>query len=70
MTDRINGLVVVLDRDYRDDDCEQIIEAIKMIRGVESVTKNVADLGSHIAKQQVRVELREKLIALYEDLSK
>ena len=37
MTDRIRVLSVCLDKEYRDDDCEAIINAIKMVRGVSDV---------------------------------
>lgn len=62
MTDRINALTVVLDRDYRDDDATHLIAAIQQFKGVLSVTPNVATLDSHIAETRVRRELGEKLM--------
>lgn len=41
MTDRIRHLTVVLDADYRDEDAERIIDAIQMVRGVNSVEGHV-----------------------------
>lgn len=64
MTDRYNALTVVLDRDIRDDDAECILNAIRMIKGVRSVTGNVADVESHIAEQRVRHELGQKLMGV------
>ena len=64
MTDRINLLSVVLDKDIRDDDCEAIINAIKMVKGILSVTPHVVDHADHIAQQRVRNELGEKLWAV------
>jgi len=64
MTDRYNALTVVLDRDIRDDDAECILNAIRMIKGVRSVTGNVADMESHIAEQRVRHELEQKLMSV------
>ena len=64
MTDRINLLSVVLSKDIRDDDCEAIINAIKMVKGVLSVTPHVVDHADHIAQQRVRHELGEKLWAV------
>lgn len=46
MTDRVNALVVVLDKDIRTDDVESLIEAIKHFRGVLSVFNNIADASS------------------------
>lgn len=34
MTDRVKGLTVIFEQDIRDDDCEYITNAIRMIRGV------------------------------------
>lgn len=64
MTDRYNALTVVLERDIRDDDAEAILAAMRMIKGVRSVTGNVVDMESHIAEERVRHELGQKLIAI------
>lgn len=64
MTDRYNALTVVLERNIRDDDAETILAAIRMIKGVHSVTGNVADVESHIAEERARHELGQKLIAI------
>ena len=61
MTDRINALTVVLDRDYRDDDVECIVNAIKMVKGVQSVTMNVSDYTDLVAQERALEVLRHKL---------
>ena len=62
MTDRINALTVVLNKDIRIDDVEGLINAIEMLRGVLSVSPHVADtLDSHIAENRVRHDLGQKL---------
>lgn len=61
MTDRYNGLVVVLEQDIRDDDAEHIINAIKMLRGVLSVAGNVSDMASHIAQERADRQWRDRL---------
>ena len=68
MTDRIKGLTVTLEGDIRDDDCEVITTAISMIRGVAFVSTHVADIGHHMAKQQLKGELRIKIYDLVEKL--
>lgn len=61
MTDRIRHVTVTLDKDYRDDDVDGILDAIRRIRGVGSVTPRVVDLTDHLAREVVRVEMKGKL---------
>ena len=61
MTDRYNALTVVLEKDIRDDDAEALLAAIRQLRGVLSVSGNVADMGDHIAQERARRDLGEKL---------
>lgn len=61
MSDRINMLCVVLDRDMRDDDVAPLADAIRQLRGVQSVTLNVADIMSHIAESRAREDLKSRL---------
>lgn len=62
MTDRIQVLTVVLDRDYRTDDVQSIVNAIEMTKGVQSVALgepvNVNDL---VARQRVGMEMYEAI---------
>ena len=62
MTDRINSVTVVLTEDIREDDCEHVLNAIRMIRGVLSVKPHVADVEDLVANQRVRSEFRRKLL--------
>lgn len=64
MTDRFHSFTVVLDKDVREDDAEDTINAIKQIRGVLSVEGNVADIDSHVAEERVHRELGKKLMAV------
>jgi hypothetical protein len=61
MTDRINALTVVLDKDIRDDDIKSLVDAIYMLKHVLSVDLNVSDLDDHIARDRARMELEKKL---------
>lgn len=61
MTDRYNALIVTLDQDYRSDDAEAIISAIRQLRGVLSVVPHVARLEDHIAYTKARQELGDRL---------
>lgn len=64
MTDRLNGLTVVLERDIRDDDAEGLIAAIKQLRGVLDVVPHVADFAAHVAGERARHELGRKVLAV------
>ncbi len=61
MTDHFAGFTVTLDKTYRDDDSEAIINAIKMIKGVAGVEPVVADAGFYMAKQQARWDLQKEM---------
>ena len=61
MTNRYNALTVVLEKDIRDDDAEALLSAIRQLRGVLSVSGNVADMDSHLAQERARHDLGEKL---------
>lgn len=52
MTDRIKDLHVVLDNDYREDDAKLIIDAIIMLKGVDSVRLGAPVRGSDYAERQ------------------
>jgi hypothetical protein len=62
MTDRINAITVVLENDVRDDDVQELLTAIGMLRGVLSVTPNVSDIDAWIAQDRARHELGQKLL--------
>ena len=61
MTDRTIHLTVVLDERYRTDDAQSIVDAIRMIRGVNDVGINVDDPNNWSVAIQVKSELRQKL---------
>lgn len=62
MTDRFCGLTVVLEQDFREDDIEPILNAIKMIKGVLNVTGVVSNVDVLIAQERARRELERKLL--------
>lgn len=61
MTDRFYCLTVVLDKDIRDDDCEQIINAIQMIKHVLEVKGNISNPEIYTIRTRLRYEIGEKL---------
>ena len=62
MTDRINSLTIVLEKDVRDDDVEALISAVMQLRNVLSVEKNVTNVSDVVARQRARQELGKKLL--------
>lgn len=68
MTDRHAGYIVVLDEDLREDDAEQLITALKMLRGVTSVEPVTADINLTLATQRVRHEYRGKIFDFLQGL--
>lgn len=61
MTDRFHSLVVVLDKDMRDEDAEALINAIMMMKNVISVEGNISDVVSLVAMARARSELSMKI---------
>lgn len=62
MTDRIKGFVVTLDSDMRIDDIDQILNAIKMIKGICSVEPSVSNFDDTMNRERIKSELRGKFI--------
>jgi hypothetical protein len=66
MSDRIKGFIVVLDKDYRDDDASEIRIALQNIRGVCKVTPSVMHAEDVMNQSRIKSELIKKI---YEVLS-
>ena len=60
MTDRTISLIVTLDKEYRIDDAEVIVNAIKMIKGVLSVDINKCTSESYINAFASQQRFRQK----------
>jgi len=61
MTDRVHALTVILEREWRVDDVEAIVNAIKMLRGVLSVEEHITDVDFYAAREQAKFELQQEL---------
>lgn len=62
MTDRVNHLTVILDRDYRDDDVQDLVKHIGMLRGVLKVKANVADPAEYMAMERAKSAIRDQIL--------
>lgn len=63
MSDRIKSLTVVLD-DVPDDYADVIAKAVGLMKGVVSVTKDVANSDHYCATANAKFQLRDKIFAL------
>lgn len=63
MTDRHAGYLVTLAENVRDDDAQDIIGAIRMVKGVLAVDPVVADPLGAIAENRARSDLTQKIWA-------
>lgn len=61
MSDRYYALTVLLEEPIKDEDAEEIVAAIGMIRGVLKVTPHVADAALYFAQETARHALIQKL---------
>jgi hypothetical protein len=63
VTDRHMGYIVILDKDLREDDAEQLITALQMVKGVREVVPytSVASVAM-LAEVRTRSELRERML--------
>jgi len=68
MSDRIKGCWVSFEADIKDEYAEPILDAIRQIRGVQAVESSVTDSGDWLAREHVKAEIRDKLMALYRDI--
>ena len=65
MTDRYNYLIVALERNIRSDDCQPLIDAIKMLHGVLDVTPRTEDPSGYTTEMRVREEMRKKVWEIF-----
>jgi len=67
MTDRYYALTIALEKDIREDDCEHLINAIKMLRGVLNVTPKVVSPDTWMAEQRAYSSLQQKIYKVLAD---
>lgn len=68
MTARIRSLTVALDEDIRTDDVECLVNAIKMMRNVLSVTTNEVNPNDWATERRVKLETAHKLTNIIAEL--
>ena len=69
MTDQINGVFVALEKDMREDEIEHLMNALRMIKGVQDVTTNPSAFATDfVIRSRLKSELSEKLYAIVKEL--
>lgn len=68
MSDRVKGLIVVLDRDYREDAVEPIKELIMQIKGVEAVKDSKVNRDDPINRMRIIGEIKSRIYDVLTDL--
>lgn len=62
MTDRFKGCTVLFTDDFREDDAEVLLSAIRMLRGVAAVTPELMVPDDWYMRTRVEQEMRERLL--------
>ena len=61
MSDRFFAVTVLLEKDTREDDAADILTALRMVKGVASVSPHITSLEQWSAEMRARIELKDKL---------
>lgn len=66
MTDRVKALTVVLDADYRIDDIQVLVNAIKMMRCVADVEAHVTNFEDYMNRARVRSDIFGEVVKAFD----
>ena len=66
MTDRIYAFHIMLNREYREDDAQPIIDAVMMIKGVKSITTQTVTPELWVAETRAKQDMLNKVIKTIE----
>lgn len=67
MTNKFHSLTVVLENDIREDDAQNIINAIHQLKGVIAVSGNVTDIHDFMSVSRARHEIAVKMLSILKD---
>jgi len=62
MSDHHSGYIVVLEQDLKDDAAQPVLNALRQIKGVLSVTPVVADVMGGVAEMRAESRIKRKLL--------
>lgn len=62
MTQRLKGFTVILEEDIREDSADEIINALKMVKGVQQVIPIENDGSESMTEMKVRLDIARELM--------
>lgn len=65
MSDRVKGLTIILDKNYREDDIEGLMKAIRYFKGVLKVVPEIATAQDFFIEQREKVLWQDKIMDLF-----
>lgn len=68
MTTRVKGFTVILDNEMREDDIEYIVNAMRMIKGVQQVLPVESCSEDMMARQKCISDIKHKLFDIVNEL--
>ncbi len=68
MTDRYTGFIVALKESLSEEEAQKTITAITQIKGVIGIDPVEDNVGMALAKMQVGIDIKNKLIALIHEI--
>ncbi len=69
MTDLHAGYVVTLSEDLREDDATDIITAISLIRGVQTVTPILGGIERQVAEMRAKKKILDRLYDVLQEIA-
>jgi len=67
MTDRVKGFTVTLKEDIREDDFQDVIKAVELIKGVIHVEPLLVTVDDHVVKQRIKLKMIQKILKMLND---
>ena len=67
MTARVKGFTVTLERDTREDDFQQILDAVEMIRGVAHVEPVLVTSEDHMVRTRLKMDITRNILKLIDE---
>lgn len=62
MSDQICGFVVILEKDISEEGAEQVMQSMRLIKGVADVRTKISDWETHIGYARGKLDIKEKLM--------
>jgi len=70
MSDKVKGLYVSFDDDLHEETVERIVNAIKMIKGVQDVSSNVVNADDWLNRKRIAMEYQGEIYKVLNNVDK